>query len=408
MPEHDSRPLPAALAIDHVVQELTEHAGYRIDGQPFNYVAATAPDALLAWLSAAGQYASADYQLQMLQRQIAGMRAEMAPNSGLNNDDIELFVEALGGLLALHATVSAALDEAHHAFIAACQPLSDEGLLTPDGRQWRGIDLITPARLDPVAVQVPQDAAAPWPLVRAGHIVVDVLARLHQDTAPEPGTPVLRRTPGGFATLNHQGVWRRLLPDPDGRYLLRGFAWHTPPAEPEPALAPQPPVEETGSAWISRFLSPGDRFDRATLPAGRHGIELSDGRVVVDTAAGFAALGHALLAQFDPPTFDEVETAGLCGNGTDGTGPHRWPDVARAALTRPVTVYIADVSTRHFDWYGTGLSEDEARDSLMRAWQQHAAHHGADPQFLRRDELNVRHGVIGTAWRDQHAFPPSP
>jgi hypothetical protein len=171
-------------------------------------------------------------------------------------------------------------------------------------------------------------------------------------------------------------------------------------------------AEPTGSGWITRFLRPGDRFGRGTLHAGHGGVEFFDGSILIGDLHALAALGHALVMRFDPPGFDDVEAAGLRGNGTDGadgadgTGPHRWRGVARAALTLPPIIWIAETSTAHFDWLGTGATDGEARDSLLRAWHEHAEHTGADPDGLRRDELNMRHGVIGTAWRDDHPFPP--
>jgi hypothetical protein len=168
------------------------------------------------------------------------------------------------------------------------------------------------------------------------------------------------------------------------------------------------PTAHTGSRWIAGFLDPGDRLGRATVKAGHGGVEFCDGRTFIDTIHGLAALGHALVQQFDPPGFDDVEAAGLCGNGTDGNGPYNWREVARAALTRPATIYVAQTTTSHYDWLGIGLTEDQARDSLMRAWRRHAAQTGAEPNHIRREELNVHHGVVGTGWRDDTAFPPPP
>jgi hypothetical protein len=161
------------------------------------------------------------------------------------------------------------------------------------------------------------------------------------------------------------------------------------------------PAEATDSGWITRFLAGGDRLGRATLSAGQCGVEFRNGGSIVDNPEHLTQLGHALATHFDPPSTADLEAAGLPGDG-----PHTWPDVARAALTRPLTVYIADTATTHYDWVGTGFTEDEDRDSLMRAWLLHAEQTGADPDYIRRDELNVRHGVIGTGWRDNDAFPP--
>jgi hypothetical protein len=168
------------------------------------------------------------------------------------------------------------------------------------------------------------------------------------------------------------------------------------------------PAAHTSGDCVTGILHPGDRFGRSTVKAGHCGVTFCNGRTVVCTIGDFAAFGHSLVAQFDPPGFDDVEAAGLCGNGTDGTGPYSWRDVARAALRRPTTIYVAQIATSHYDWLGIGSTDDQARDSLMHAWRQHAAYTGADPDHIRRDELTVHHGVAGTGWRDDTIFPPLP
>ena len=161
-------------------------------------------------------------------------------------------------------------------------------------------------------------------------------------------------------------------------------------------------------AQLGRVLGPGDRLGNGTVQPGHGGIAFADGSTLIGDRRTLAALGHALVMHFDPPGFDDVEAAGLSGDGTAGTGPHNWQDVARAALNRIPTIHIAEISTPHFHWLGTGTTDDQARDSLLSAWRSHAAHTGANPGLLRRYDLTVHHGVIGTAWRDRHAFAPPP
>ena len=179
------------------------------------------------------------------------------------------------------------------------------------------------------------------------------------------------------------------------------------PEQPPATATPAEPATSTSrppsaGRWITRFLRPGDQFGRDTLTADQGGIELFDGSVFVDTTGGLAELGHTLIAQYDPPGRQDLEAAGL----DIAAGGHTWRDVARAALNKPVIIFVAEMSTRHFDWVGTGRTDAEARGSLMRAWRRHAEQTGADPRAIEGADLNVRHGIVGTGWRDYEAFAP--
>jgi hypothetical protein len=245
---HDitSWPLPRALGIDQVLAGLSEHAGLYINDDDFDAVVTEAPHLALTWLSAAGRYASADYQLQLLQRPIDWMRDEIGPAGGNGIDEIGRPVDNLRRLLNEHSKLDAARTAALRDFTAACRPLTAEGLVLPDERTWREVTLIAHGQTQPTIVRVPQEAEPPWPLVKASPMLIDQLTpspRPHR--VPEPGFPVVRKVLAGVARLDHDGTWRRLLPDPDGWYWLRGFAWTEPsdvrePAEPAPVPDDRP------------------------------------------------------------------------------------------------------------------------------------------------------------------------
>jgi hypothetical protein len=244
---HDltSWPLPSVLGIDQVLTDLTEHAGFYINDDDFDAVVTEAPHLALIWLSAAGRYASADYQLQLLHRPIEWMRDEIGPAGGHGIDEIGRPVDNLRRLLNEYSKVDAARAAAVRDFTAACRLLAAEGLVMPDERTWREVTLVAHGLAQPTIVRVPQEAKPPWPLVKASPMLIDQLTpspRPHR--VPEPGFPVVGKVLAGVASLDHDGTWRRLLPDPDGCYWLRGFAW-TEPATPEPTAADSAPAPST-------------------------------------------------------------------------------------------------------------------------------------------------------------------
>ncbi|WP_430788146.1 hypothetical protein [Actinoplanes sp. G11-F43] len=155
--------------------------------------------------------------------------------------------------------------------------------------------------------------------------------------------------------------------------------------------------EKTDPDWITRWLRPGDLFRDEPLTDEQAGIELFDGSIYVDNRAGLAALGHAIVQHCDGPDTGTVAAAGLDPTADAG---HTWPDVARAALAKPAVVYVATTDTRHYSWTGIGATAEQARDALMSAWYAHAEATGADPDHIRRDELNVIGGRPGQGFRD--------
>jgi hypothetical protein len=160
--------------------------------------------------------------------------------------------------------------------------------------------------------------------------------------------------------------------------------------------------DNTDPEWITRWLHPGDLFRNEPLTNGQAGIELFNGSIYVDSRAGLAALGHAIVQHLDAPDADTIAAAGL--DPTADPGP-TWHDVARAALAKPAVVYVATTDTRHYSWTGLGATAEQARDALMSAWHAHAEATGADPGHIRRDELNVIGGPPGQGFRDYTALP---
>ena len=231
-------PLPSSLGIDQVLNDLAEHAGFYLSDEDFDIVVAERPHLVLAWLSAAGRYVNTDYQVQILERPISWMRDEIGPGAGHDTDDIGHNVSNLSRLFAERTKATAARVQAFRDFTAACKPLAAEGVLQPDNRQWHEVQLLAHGLAYSATVRVPHDAAAPWPLVKATPWLVTSLICPQQSRVPEPGFPLLRRALSGVARVDHHGVWQRLLPDPDGWYLLRDFAWTEPGAAPEATTAP--------------------------------------------------------------------------------------------------------------------------------------------------------------------------
>ena len=170
----------------------------------------------------------------------------------------------------------------------------------------------------------------------------------------------------------------------------------------EPTIATSD--ESTDPGWISRWLGPGDLYRDEPLTEGQAGIELFDGSIYVDNRSGLAALGHAIVQHLDAPDADTVAGAGLDPAGDPG---YTWPEVARAALAEPAVFYVATTDTSHFSWTGIGATAGQARDALMSAWYAHAELTGADPDYIRRDELNVIHGTPGQGFRDYDVLPRS-
>lgn len=163
--------------------------------------------------------------------------------------------------------------------------------------------------------------------------------------------------------------------------------------------------EPAGTSWIVRWLSPGDLYRGEALTDQQAGVELFDGSIYVDQQSRLAALGHAIVQHFDAPDAETIAAAGLGPVPDDGRLSYTWSEVARAALAKPIIVHVAATDTQHYSWAGVGATDDEARDALMTAWYAHAEATGADPGYIRRDELNVINGPFGLGFLDYDPFP---
>jgi hypothetical protein len=223
-------PVPQSPPIDQVLRDLTEHAGFDIaDDGDLDQTFAERPDLILAWVAAAARYTAAEYQLQMLHHPITWMRMELAPTSDQDTDDLGIFINNMRLLLIEHGRLSAARADAHRDLTAACPPLQAEHVLIPADRRWEQAQLIAHGLTEPMTVEVPIGAAAPWPLVKADLRLITKLAGL--PSLPQPGRPALRRSLSGVVRVDHHGARRWLLPDPDHRYWLHDFAWSRPQAD---------------------------------------------------------------------------------------------------------------------------------------------------------------------------------
>jgi hypothetical protein len=221
-------PLPQSPTIDQVLRDLTEHAGYSIaDDGELDLTFAQQPNLILAWVAAAARYTAAEFQLQMLHHPVTWMRIELAPASDQDTDELDIYVDNMRRLLTEHGRLRTARADAHRDFIHACPHLEAQQVLVPTGRQWQQIELIADGLSEPMTVEVPTDAAAGWPLVKAD---LRLIAKLVDLPAPaQPGRPVLRRSLAGIVRVDHHGARRWLLPDPEYRYWLHDFAWSLPP-----------------------------------------------------------------------------------------------------------------------------------------------------------------------------------
>lgn len=71
------------------------------------------------------------------------------------------------------------------------------------------------------------------------------------------------------------------------------------------------------------------------------------------------------------------------------------------------TMWYGWVDTSHFTFSGIGLSADHARDIVMSAWNEHVrqSRGGADPDYVRRDDVQTLEMTVGQGYRDNdHAL----
>lgn len=220
-------PVPQSPTIDQVLRDLTEHAGYDIaDDGELDLTFAHQPNLVLAWVAAAARYTAAEFQLQMLHHPVTWMRMELAPTSDQDTEGLDIYADNMLRLLTEHGRLRTVRADAHLDFLHACRGLEAEQVLAPSGRQWEQIELVADGTTEPMTVEVPADAAAGWPLVKADLRLIAKLVDL--PALPQPGRPVLRRSLAGIVRIDHHGARRWVLPDPDHRYWLHDFAWSSP------------------------------------------------------------------------------------------------------------------------------------------------------------------------------------
>jgi hypothetical protein len=227
-------PLPGAMPLDQYLHALTRNAGYHINEDEFDLIVVSRPDLLIEWITAGSRYAAADYALHLLQRPINWAREEVAPEPGVDTDDIIEWAGWLHAGVAHHQRLVSVRDTALRDFERACAPLLAEGLLERDGIRWQPGRLIPDGLSETVAVRVApaQHSAslvvlAPWP----------VLATLAAaNLQPTAARPVVRASWYGFNRLDADGRVSRLLARRDDWFFLDGFAWR--PAAGSAAEAP--------------------------------------------------------------------------------------------------------------------------------------------------------------------------
>jgi hypothetical protein len=250
MMSREEWPLPTALPLAQCLRSLTDNAGFSIDEDNFDNVLADRPDAVVAWVAAAGRYVAADYALHLLQRPVAWMRDELAPHADVDTDDIVFWAGRLYRCVTAHQALLRSRENAHTEFDRACDVLTTEGLLDRDSLQWHITELIPDGLTAACQVKVPADTGGPWPLVKVYQSLLEELATA--DLTPAPSRPVVRRTLYGFTRVDHQQAVQRLLPDRDGLFRLRGFGWHTAPSTEdrsgEVPAAPQSPSAPSSPA----------------------------------------------------------------------------------------------------------------------------------------------------------------
>ena len=67
-----------------------------------------------------------------------------------------------------------------------------------------------------------------------------------------------------------------------------------------------------------------------------------------------------------------------------------------------MSLFIAELETRHFSFRAVGSSEDDARKTMKKAWRKHAKQYGPNvaPFSDYEDGVNVWEASLGTMLRD--------
>jgi hypothetical protein len=68
------------------------------------------------------------------------------------------------------------------------------------------------------------------------------------------------------------------------------------------------------------------------------------------------------------------------------------------------TIYRAEIETRAFHFEAFGVTADEARASLDRGLEKHAAQHNLDPAWRDGLEMRVMPFTLGACYRDREVI----
>jgi hypothetical protein len=77
-------------------------------------------------------------------------------------------------------------------------------------------------------------------------------------------------------------------------------------------------------------------------------------------------------------------------------------------MAHPSTVWLATLSTRHFNFEAAGLTEDEAREALAFGLVHHANQHSLDENwtFDMLNDASIRALNLGACTRDGNPLTP--
>jgi hypothetical protein len=65
-----------------------------------------------------------------------------------------------------------------------------------------------------------------------------------------------------------------------------------------------------------------------------------------------------------------------------------------------MTIYYAWVEGSRFTFSAVGLTEAQAKDAVMAAWHAHVKQTDADPDYIRREDVQLLEMKPGQGYRD--------
>ena len=65
-----------------------------------------------------------------------------------------------------------------------------------------------------------------------------------------------------------------------------------------------------------------------------------------------------------------------------------------------MTIWLAIVDTRHFEFSAIGWTRDDALTSVMAAWEVQVDYTGADPDHISDDDVRLYEMEVGVGYRD--------